>query len=60
MLCLKFKYLLLTQITAQVGSQVLSIICLWQVPKREALEGFLGIQGYWSKLKGIQDIFVNI
>ena len=26
----------------------------------EAIEGFLGIQGYWQKLKGIRDIFVNI
>ena len=27
----------------------------------EALEGFLGIQGYWpKKLKGIRDISVNI
>ena len=26
----------------------------------EGLEGFLEIQGYWPKIKGIQDIFVNI
>ena len=24
---------------------------------KESLEGFSGIQGYWPKLKGIQDIF---
>ena len=26
----------------------------------EALEGFLGIKGYWRKYKGIRDIYVNI
>ena len=26
----------------------------------EALKGFLGIQGYWLKINGIRDIFVNI
>ena len=25
----------------------------------EALEGFLGMQGYWQKIKGIHDKFVN-